>query len=195
MKDLKDIYESLLDNEDVIMKDVDDIVFPYPTVTKIFKKLKHGFDPYSFDNIISMLNDNEEISDDLIDSVFECKLTDKEIISLKNFFKLMYDKYYDTLWFLSATRKDLDYQDWDELSDLSNAYEINDNTDLIYDTLDLSEKMGFYFRVDESKIDKWLFIVSRQKDACIFIATSKNMKSYEKKAWYAFMEAIYRYYN
>lgn len=195
MKNLNDIYESLLDDEDIIMKDVDDIVFPYPTVTKIFKKLKHGFDPYSFDNIISALNDNEEISDYLIDSVFGCKLTNKEIISLKNFFKFMYDKYYDTLWFLSTTRKFLVHQDWDELSDLSNAYEINDDTDLIYDTLNLSESLGFYFKIDESKIDKWLFIVCKQRDACILTATSKNMKSYEKKAWCAFMEAIYRYYN
>lgn len=195
MKNLNDIYESLLDDEDAIMNDVNAMVFPYPTVTKIFKKLKHGFDPYAFDAIISTINDNEEISDALMDFVFECKLTDREIISLKNFFKLMYDKYYDILWFLSTTRKDLDYQDWDELSGLSNAYEINNDTDLIYDTLALSERLGFYFKVDESKIDKWLFIVSRQKDACILIATSKNMKSYEKKAWYAFMEAIYRYYN
>lgn len=195
MKNLNNIYESLLDDEDIIMKDVDDIVFPYPTVTKIFKKLKHGFDPYNFDRIISALNDNEEVSDDLIYFVFRCKLTNKEIISLKNFFKLMYDKYYDTLWFLSTTRKFLVYQDWDELCDLSNAYEINDDTDLIYDTLNLSESLGFYFKIDESKIDKWLFIVSRQRDTCIFTATSKNMKSYEKKAWLAFMEAIYRYYN
>lgn len=195
MENLNNIYESLLDDEDIIMKDVDDIVFPYPTVTKIFKKLKHGFDPSAFDTIISTLNDSKEVSDDSIDFVFRCKLTNKEIISLKNFFKLMYDKYYDTLWFLSTTRKYLDYQDWDKLSDLSNAYEINDDTDSIYDTLDLSESLGFYFRIDESKIDKWLFIVSRQNDTCIITATSRNMKPHEKKAWYAFMEAIYRYYN